>query len=93
MGGSSYRAAWPTCGPRKNGLSEDEMIDVLSRDEEVFDDFRKRSFFEPPEKRLPVVVWSRFYFDVEPYLNERSADGASLAGLLPSPDGRGGGCG
>jgi hypothetical protein len=66
----------------KNGLSEDEMIDVLSRDEEVFGDFRKRSFFEPPEKKLPVVVWSRFYFDVEPYLNERSADGASLLGFF-----------
>ncbi|HMA54403.1 MAG TPA: AAA family ATPase, partial [Acidobacteriota bacterium] len=60
----------------KNGLSEDEMIDVLSRDDDVFGDFRKRSFFQPPEKKLPVVVWSRFFFDMEPYLNERSADGA-----------------
>jgi hypothetical protein len=66
----------------KNGLSEDEMIDVLSKDEDVFGDFRKRSFFEPPEQKLPVVVWSRFYFDIEPYLNERSADGASLLGFF-----------
>lgn len=66
----------------KNGLSEDEMIDVLSRDEEVFGDFEKRSFFEPPEPKLPVAVWSRFYFDIEPYLNERSADGASLLGFF-----------
>lgn len=27
---------------------------------------------------MPVVVWSRLYFDLEPYLTERSADGASL---------------
>jgi hypothetical protein len=66
----------------KNGLSEDEMIDVLSRDEDVYGDFRKRSFFEPPEKRLPVVVWSRLYFDIEPFLNERSADGTSLLGFF-----------
>jgi NACHT domain- and WD repeat-containing protein len=66
----------------KNGLSEDEMIDVLSRDEAVFGDFEKRSFFKPPERKLPVVVWSRFYFDLEPYLNERSADGASLLGFF-----------
>jgi hypothetical protein len=66
----------------KNGLSEDEIIDLLSRDEEVFGDFQKRSFFKPPEQRLPVVVWSRFYFDMEPYLNERSADGASLLGFF-----------
>jgi len=66
----------------KNGLSEDEMIDVLSRDEDVFGDFQKRSFFKPPEPKLPVAVWSRFYFDMEPYLNERSADGASLLGFF-----------
>jgi hypothetical protein len=66
----------------KNGLSEDEMIDVLSRDEEVFGDFQKRSFFRPPEHRLPVAIWSRFSFDLEPYLNERSADGASLLGFF-----------
>ncbi len=62
----------------KNGLSEDELIDILSRDEEVFRNFRERTFHEPPEKRLPVVVWSRLYFDIEPYLAERSADGTSL---------------
>jgi len=62
----------------KNGLSEDEVIDVLSADEEVFADFTKRAFHRPPEQRLPVVVWSRLYFDLEPYLIERSADGASL---------------
>lgn len=66
----------------KNGLSEDEMIDVLSRDEEVFGDFQKRSFFQPPEHRLPVVVWSRFYSDLEPYLSEHSSDGASLLGFF-----------
>jgi len=62
----------------KNGLTEDELIDVLSEDKEVFDDFKKRSFHEPPEQRLPVVIWSRLYFDLEPYLTERSSDGASL---------------
>ena len=62
----------------KNGLSEDELIDVLSRDEVVFGDFEKRAFFQPPEQKLPVVVWSRLYFDLEPYLTERTADGTSL---------------
>jgi hypothetical protein len=30
---------------------------------------------------LPVIVWSRLYFDLEPYLTERSADGATLLGF------------
>ncbi len=36
----------------KNGLSEDEIIDVLSPpwDKEVFDDFQNRSFFPPPSR-------------------------------------------
>jgi WD40 repeat protein len=62
----------------KNGLSEDEMLDVLSMDEQVFQDFLDRAYHEPPEKRLPVVLWSRLYMDLAPYLIERDADGTSL---------------
>jgi hypothetical protein len=62
----------------KNGLSEDEILDVLSLDEDVRDDFKARAKHTPPEDRLPVIVWSRLYFDLEPYLTERSADNASL---------------
>jgi hypothetical protein len=62
----------------KNGLTEDELLDVLSRDERVLKDFKSRAKHTPPEDRLPVIVWSRLYFDLEPYLTERGADGASL---------------
>jgi len=62
----------------KNGLSEDELLDVLSSDEEFFQDFLDRAYHKPPKNRLPVIVWSRLYFDLEPYLIERSADSASL---------------
>ncbi len=67
----------------KNGLSEDEMLDVLAWDEEFFKDFKAHAHHDLPEtdaeqRRLPVVVWSRLYFDLEPYLTERRADEASL---------------
>ncbi len=62
----------------KNGLSEDELLDVLSSDADVLSDFKRRSPISPEVERLPVVLWSRLYFDLEPYLTERSADGASL---------------
>ncbi len=62
----------------KNGLIEDELLDVLSRDAEVLADFYRRSPRSPAVDRLPVVVWSRLSFDLEPYLAERAADGASL---------------
>ncbi|MCX5800590.1 MAG: AAA family ATPase [Candidatus Eisenbacteria bacterium] len=62
----------------KNGLTEDELLDILSQDEEVIADFLRRSPRSPGVKHLPVAVWSRLYFDLEPYLTERSADGACL---------------
>lgn len=104
------------------GLSEDEIIDVLSRDPEVYQDFFQsirhtptdlldwamkrpdtsdaesakkwldgirenpaelRKFLDEvlPNKngpRLPIVLWSRLYFDLEPYLAERSGENATL---------------
>lgn len=65
----------------KNGLTEDELIDILSEDRQVFNDFKRRAYHKPPEQRLPVQIWSRLYFDLEPYLTERSADGTSLMSL------------
>jgi WD40 repeat protein len=62
----------------RNGLSEDELLDILSLDSDLLADFRRRSPRSPEVEHLPVVVWSRLYFDLEPYLAERSADGASL---------------
>jgi hypothetical protein len=65
-------------GAARNGLSEDEALDVLSADAAVLGDFRERSPNSPRTERLPIVVWSRLYFDLEPYLTERPADGATL---------------
>ena len=59
----------------RHGLSEDELLDVLSADAEVMDEFRRRSPGSPRSDRLPVVVWSRLYHDLEPYLAERQAPG------------------
>ena len=58
----------------KNGLTEEEMLDLLSLDEEVKKAFWKRSPNSPKTDRLPVVVWSRLYLDLKPYLTERQAD-------------------
>lgn len=120
------------------GLAEDELLDLLSRDLQVYDWFFKQSFHVPadlvrwaiqyrrshptqvanedggprkdeeraalvwlkeihnppdPEQvmdflsevlpqadgpRLPVVLWSRLSFDLQPYLTERLVDGSPL---------------
>lgn len=120
----------------RDGLTEDEMVDLLSRDLQVYEWFfmnshhlpsdlihsaityrREHGFSttsgdappsaeeeraaiawlkeirNPPEKvsefliealkqadgpRLPIVLWSRLSFDLEPYLTERMVDGSPL---------------
>ena len=54
------------------GLTEEEMLDVLSADEEVWQDFERRAHHAPPNRRFPVIVWSRLFLDLEPYLMERA---------------------
>ena len=62
----------------RHGLSEAEVLDMLSRDPDVISSFLARSPKSPRVNRLPVVVWSRLFFDLEAYLYERRADSASL---------------
>jgi WD40 repeat protein len=62
----------------KNGLSEDELLDLLSLDERVIADFLRRSPKSPRVERLPTVIWSRLYFDLADHLVERLADQANL---------------
>jgi WD40 repeat protein len=66
----------------KNGLTEEEMLDLLSLDDDVKEAFRKRSPNSPMTDRLPVVVWSRLYLDLRPYLTVRNADQASVMGFF-----------
>jgi hypothetical protein len=119
----------------RNGLTEDELIDMLARDTDCYTWFLKNLFHSPPDLvlqvkqylseehgeapgeaevedwidkmrqeenteqlksllpklmnegeglQLPVVLWSRFYADMEPYLTERSVDGISLLGFYHS---------
>ncbi|MGO4882317.1 MAG: AAA family ATPase [Bryobacteraceae bacterium] len=60
------------------GLTEDEMLDVLSADEQVWRDFERRAHHAPPERRLPVIVLSRLLLDLESYLTERSTPGGTV---------------
>ena len=65
----------------RNGLSEHEMLDVLSADADVWAWVETGAHHKLIERRLPPVIWSRLYFDLRPYLTERAADGTSLLGF------------
>jgi len=74
----------------RHGLTEDEIMDLLALDEEYlkfFNDTHKWYTYpvitdkESGQAKLPIIVWSRFYHDLEPYLTERSGDNTSLFGF------------
>ncbi|KAM8960480.1 NACHT domain- and WD repeat-containing protein 1 [Pelodytes ibericus] len=66
----------------RNGLSEVELKDVLSLDDDVLSDIYQ--YWAPPSNdviRLPVLSWTRLRYDLEGYLVERQADGRTVLGL------------
>lgn len=115
----------------RNGLTEDELLDVLSRDPDVYADFVRGAGHVPPDltahilkrmstqglegaaldvavaqwldrlngspkelrafmaeicalssgPRVPVVVWSRLFGEMEPYMTRRRADGTIVMGF------------
>jgi WD40 repeat protein len=65
-------------GAAKYGLSEDEILDLLSRDRGVMAQVRSHSVYTGRIDRLPFVIWARLYADLESYLAERGADGATV---------------
>jgi hypothetical protein len=66
----------------KNGLTESELIDVLSEDQQLMRQFRKDSPQGQDLKRLPFIVWSRLRDELEDYLSERQADGLPVIGFF-----------
>ena len=56
----------------KNGLTEPELEDVLSLDDDVLNDVYQ--YWTPPVRRLPPLLWIRIRSDIEDYLIERGSD-------------------
>jgi hypothetical protein len=63
------------------GLSEIELLDVLSKDPDVLADIAVRSPRSPAVTGLPSSVWLRLNGDLGGYLMERNADETRLLGF------------
>ena len=65
------------------GLMEQEVLDLLVEDEKYWNHFLEQCHKEHVQEvkglgKLPLVVWSRLFLDLEPYLTVRDADGLSI---------------
>ena len=61
----------------KNGLTESELEDLLSLDDDVLNDVYQ--YWTPPVRRLPPLIWLRVRSDLGDYLVERGSDGARVS--------------
>jgi hypothetical protein len=60
----------------RNGISQNELEDVLSLDDDVL-----KSVFEhyiPPIRRLPGILWTRIRNDLDEYITEKEVDDSSV---------------
>lgn len=66
----------------RTGLSEAELKDILSIDNEVLADIYQ--YWAPPRSdviRIPALSWTHLRHDLDGYLVERQADGSTVLGL------------
>ena len=68
----------------RRGLSEGELLDLLSGDREVMDEFRCRFPKAPATEQLPVTVWAELRGDLDPYLSEVVQHGQVLLAISQS---------
>lgn len=62
----------------RNGLEEAELLDLLSKNSQLMEDFHIKAKHEHTDHKLPIVIWARLFNDIEPYLTERNENGLYL---------------
>ncbi len=60
----------------RNGLSETDLIDILSSDEDVLDSVLQ--YHKPPIRRVPYMIIARLKNDLGPYMVDRGAYGKTV---------------
>jgi len=81
-GARLVRGALGLLAVSRHGLSEGEMLELLSGDAAVLREVKRRMPRSPStEGQLPPVLWALLNADLEPYLNERRSEGRMLFGF------------
>lgn len=61
-----------------SGLAEDELLDLLSEDDEVMEEFHNRNPKSPSINTLPIVIWSRLTDELSNLIIEVDTEGIML---------------
>ena len=65
-------------GLAREGLSESELLDLLSADREIMEELRVRYSDSPTTDRFPEVLWARLLCDIQSLLVYRESGGARV---------------
>lgn len=65
----------------RGGLSEEELLDVLARDEHFISLLERTARHPLPERRVPMAAWLRLHADLSPLLAERRVSGLTLVSV------------
>jgi len=72
---------------KESGMREDEILDLMAYDSVCWNQFLLRCHPEQVAEvkamgKVPIVVWSRLYLDLEPYLTDRETAGEVVTGFF-----------
>ena len=62
----------------KDGLSESEMLQLISTEPELVRTFAPETWHSNPTGELPTVIWARLYAQLTPFLKRSMLDGEEL---------------
>ena len=71
---TSHALAFVTAG--KSGVSDPEVEDFISLDDQVLDDIYQ--YHLPPVRRIPPLLWTRVRSDLPGYFTDSEADGVNV---------------
>lgn len=81
-GPSLVNATMSLLAAARHGLTEPELIELLSGDARVMADIRRATPKGGNLTRIPFIYWSRLRDELAPYLAERNADGLGTIGFF-----------
>ncbi len=62
----------------KDGLSESELLQLISTDEVFIKQMAPETWHSNTTKELPLVLWTRLYSQLKPFLSVKEQDGGEL---------------
>ena len=62
----------------KDGLSENELLELLNTDEDFIQKLAPDTWHINTNKELPLVIWTRLYTQLKPFLSKKNQDNEEL---------------